>query len=120
MAGRRRRNDADPPGRDRDASFASSRAGWSRSWSTSEKIAECKAGNLVGEIGVSTGDPATATAVCASPVRYLSFDTGRLYGVLDRHTELQDALELAIQRSLRDKIHRQNFAAAHTAGGAAP
>ena len=85
-----------------------------------EKIAECKAGNLVGEIGVSTGDPATATAVCASPVRYLSFDTGRLYGVLDRHTELQDALELAIQRSLRDKIHRQNFAAAHTAGGAAP
>jgi len=84
-----------------------------------EKIAECKAGNLVGEIGVSTGDPATATAVCASPVRYLSFDTGRLYGVLDRHTELQDALELAIQRSLRDKIHRQNFAAAHT-GGAAP
>jgi CRP-like cAMP-binding protein len=85
-----------------------------------EKIAECNAGSLVGEIGVSTGDPATATAVCASPVRYLSFDTGRLYGVLDRHTELQDALELAIQRSLREKIHRQNFAAAHTAGGAAP
>jgi hypothetical protein len=85
-----------------------------------EKIAECRAGNLVGEIGVSTGDPATATAVCASPVRYLGFETGRLYGVLDRHTELQDALELAIQRSLRDKIHRQNFAAAHTAGGAPP
>jgi CRP-like cAMP-binding protein len=85
-----------------------------------EKIAECTAGSLVGEIGVSTGDPATATAVCASPVRYLGFETGRLYGVLDRHTDLQDAIELAIQRSLRDKIHRQNFAAAHAAGGAAP
>ena len=85
-----------------------------------EKIAECRAGSLVGEIGVSTGDPATATAVCASPVRYLGFETGRLYSVLDRHTDLQDALELAIQRSLRDKIHRQNFAAAHAAGGAPP
>jgi len=85
-----------------------------------EKIADCRAGSLVGEIGVSTGDPATATAVCASPVRYLGFETGHLYSVLDRHTELQDALELAIQRSLRDKIHRQNFAAAHAAGGAAP
>jgi len=85
-----------------------------------EKIAECQAGSLVGEIGVSTGDPATATAVCASPVRYLGFETGHLYSLLDRHTELQDAIELAIQRSLRDKIHRQNFATAHAAGGAAP
>jgi CRP-like cAMP-binding protein len=84
-----------------------------------QKVAECRAGTLVGEIGVSTGDPATATAVCASPVRYLGFETGRLYSLLDHHVDLQDALELAIQRSLRDKLHRQNFAAAH-AGSAAP
>jgi CRP-like cAMP-binding protein len=85
-----------------------------------EKVAECRPGNLVGEIGVSTGDAATATAVCASPVRYLGFEAKQLYGLLDRHRDLQDAIELAIQRSLRDKIHRQNFAAAHSAGGAAP
>jgi hypothetical protein len=53
-------------------------------------------------------------------VRYLGFEMGHLYGVLDRHRELQDAVELAIQRSLREKIHRQNFAAAHAAGRAAP
>lgn len=84
------------------------------------RVAECRPGSLIGEIGVSTGDPATATAVCASPVRYLGFETGRLYAFLDRHVDLQDAIELAVQRSLREKIHRQNFAAAHITGTAAP
>lgn len=77
------------------------------------KVAECGPGSLVGEIGLSTGDPATATAVCATSVRYLGFDTNRLYRLLDNHTELQDAVELAIERSLREKIHRANMAAAH-------
>ncbi len=84
------------------------------------RVADCQPGSLIGEIGVSTGDPATATAVCASPVRYLGFEAGRLYAFLDRHIDLQDAIELAIQRSLREKIHRQNSAAAHVAGTAAP
>jgi CRP-like cAMP-binding protein len=78
-----------------------------------KKVAECGPGTLVGEIGMSTGEPATATAVCATPVRYLSFEASRLYRLLDSHAELQDAVELAIERSLRDKIHRSNIAAAH-------
>lgn len=85
-----------------------------------ERVAEVRPGSLIGEIGIATGDPATATAVCASPVRYLGFESGRLYAFLDRHPELQDAIELAVQRSLREKIHRQNFAAAHVAGTARP
>jgi CRP-like cAMP-binding protein len=77
------------------------------------KVAECGAGTLVGEIGMSTGKPATATAVCATPVRYLSFEAPRLYRLLDAHVDLQDAVELAIERSLSDKLHRSNVAAAH-------
>jgi CRP-like cAMP-binding protein len=77
------------------------------------RIAEIGPGSLVGEVGMSTGDPATATAVCATPVRYLAFDARRLYRMLDAHTDLQDAIELAIERNLRDKLHRSNFAAAH-------
>lgn len=77
------------------------------------KVADCGPGSLIGEIGLSTGDPATATAVCATPVRYLGFDTNRLYRLLDNHSGLQDAIELAIERSLREKIHRANMAAAH-------
>ncbi len=81
------------------------------------KVADCGPGTLIGEIGLSTGDPATATAVCASPVRYLGFDVNRLYRLLDNHVELQDAMELAIERSLRAKIHRSNMAAAHPGRG---
>jgi hypothetical protein len=77
------------------------------------KVAECRPGSLIGEIGLSTGDPATATAICATPVRYLGFDANRLYRLLDGHVELQDAMELAIEKSLREKINRANVAAAH-------
>jgi cyclic nucleotide-binding protein len=77
------------------------------------RVAECGPGSLIGEIGMSTGEPATATAVCATPVRYLGFEAKRLYRLLDSHVDLQDAVELAIERSLRDKLHRSNVAAAH-------
>jgi CRP-like cAMP-binding protein len=81
------------------------------------KVAECGPGALIGEIGMSTGEPATATAVCATPVRYLSFEAPRLYRLLDSHEDLQDAVELAIERSLRDKLHRSNVTVAHQAEG---
>jgi hypothetical protein len=77
------------------------------------KVAECGPGNLVGEIGMSTGEAATATAVCATPVRYLSFEAQRLYRLLDSHVDLQDAIELAIEKSLSEKLNRSNFAVAH-------
>lgn len=78
-----------------------------------KKVAQVEGGSLIGETGISTGEAALATAVCATPVRYLGFDARRLYRLLDSHAELQDAVELAIERSLRDKLNRSNLAAAH-------
>jgi hypothetical protein len=80
------------------------------------KVADCGPGTLIGELGMSTGEPATATAVCATPVRYLAFESARLYRLLDSHVDLQDAVELAIERSLRDKLNRANVATAHRRG----
>jgi CRP-like cAMP-binding protein len=77
------------------------------------KVGKVTTGELVGETGISTGEAAMATAVCATPVRYLGFEANRLYRLLDSHTELQDAMELAIERSLREKLNRSNQAAAH-------
>jgi CRP-like cAMP-binding protein len=77
------------------------------------KVGEVTAGSLLGETGISTGEAAMATAVCATPVRYLGFEAGRLYRLLDSHSELQDAVELAVERSLREKLNRSNMAAAH-------
>ena len=80
------------------------------------KVAECGPGALVGEAGLSTGDPATADSICATPVRYLGLDATRLYRLLDDHSDLQDAIELAIERSLRDKLVQSNAVAAHRDG----
>ncbi len=82
------------------------------------RVAECGRGTLIGEIGLSTGDPATATAICATPVRYLGFEAAALYRLLDDDSALQDAMELAVERSLREKIQRSNRAAVH--GGRPP
>jgi len=77
------------------------------------RVAECGPGALVGEVGISTGESATATAICATPVRYLAFEAKRLYRLLDSHVQLQDAIELAVEKSLREKLNRSNIAAAH-------
>jgi hypothetical protein len=77
------------------------------------KVADVGAGSLLGETGISTGEAAMATAVCATPVRYLGFEAGKLYRLLDSHDELQDAIELAVERSLREKLNRSNMMAAH-------
>ena len=79
-----------------------------------KRVAECGPGTLVGEVGISTGEPATATAICATPVRYLSFEAKRLYRLLDNHVQLQDAIELAVEKSLREKLNRSNIVAAHS------
>ena len=76
-------------------------------------IATCGPGNLIGEIGISTGELATATAVCATPVRYLEFTPERLSRVLEGHTDLLAAVELAIQRSIREKLQTANAVVAH-------
>ena len=73
-----------------------------------KKVAECGPGDLVGEIGASTGKAAMATSVCATAVRCLEFDAERLYRLLDGRTELLVAVETAVQSSLREKLLRAN------------
>ncbi|MFO1184178.1 MAG: cyclic nucleotide-binding domain-containing protein [Bauldia sp.] len=77
-------------------------------------IADCGPGSLIGEIGISTGELATATAVCASTVRYLEFTPDRLSRVLEGHTDLLAAVELAIQKSIREKLQFANSVVAHS------
>jgi hypothetical protein len=55
--------------------------------------------------------------VTRTNVRYLGFQTARLYRLLDAHQDLQDAVELAVQRSLREKLLRSNVRAAHPGEG---
>lgn len=76
-------------------------------------VGQVEDGALIGEVGVATGETATATTTALTPVRCLTFEADGLYDFLDGHQEIQDAVELAIERNLRDKLRRANQRAAH-------
>ena len=82
-------------------------------------VGQCGPGAFIGEISVSTGGPATATAVARTPVRYLAFDGVYLRKLLDKSDEIGRALELAFRHGLRDKLIRTNAAMAATRAPAA-
>jgi CRP-like cAMP-binding protein len=73
-------------------------------------VGHCGPGSFVGEISVSTGGPATATAVAKTPIRYLAFERGFLRRLLDGSNDIGRAVELAFRHGLRDKLMRTNQA----------
>jgi Cyclic nucleotide-binding domain len=69
-------------------------------------VAVCGPGDFVGEMSFITGAPASATAVAAKPVRYLSFDQKTLSEILRDEPDLRHALESSFNRNLIDKLVR--------------
>ncbi|MCB1499976.1 MAG: cyclic nucleotide-binding domain-containing protein [Bauldia sp.] len=84
------------------------------------KVGACSAGSFIGEISVSTGSPASATATAVTPVRYLAFARPFVAATLDRRGEIGQALEAAFRHGLRDKLLRTNAAMLTTPPAAAP
>ena len=75
-------------------------------------VGYCDIGSLVGEIGVLTDTPATATAVARSQVRYLAFERGRLTALMDREPQIGSALDRTVRQGLRQKLASTNEALA--------
>jgi hypothetical protein len=85
-------------------------------------VADIGPGSFIGEISVSTGGPATATATTKTAVRYLAFERPVIAKFLDNSAEIGRAIELAFRLGLRDKLIRTNaaMAAAMTASRPMP
>lgn len=83
-------------------------------------VAEVGRNAFIGEISVSTGGPATATAEARTQIRYLAFDAPFLRKMLDNSDEIGRAVELAFRAGLRDKLVRANVAMAGTAAPQTP
>ncbi len=75
-------------------------------------VGRCGPGNFIGEISVSSGGPASATAVVREPVRYLAFDAVTLRQLLDKGSDIGRAVESAFRHGLREKLIRTNAAMA--------
>ncbi|MHA1190042.1 MAG: Crp/Fnr family transcriptional regulator [Alphaproteobacteria bacterium] len=74
------------------------------------RVATVTTGSFVGEIGILTGEPATATAISVSPIRYVVFDKTSLEDLFDADPKIEVALKRGFNRSLRDKLLAANEA----------
>ncbi len=71
-------------------------------------IAACETGDFIGELGILSGKPATATTVTSSPVRALVFEREKLLNHLRRQPDLKLALQAAFKENLRNKLALAN------------
>lgn len=74
------------------------------------RVGACGPGHFIGEISVSTGGPATATATVGAPTRYLAFESIGLRRLLDSGSDIGRAMEHAFRHGLREKLLQSNAA----------
>ena len=71
-------------------------------------VAACRRGDFVGELGIFSDHPATATAVAATPLRVLTFERQALMRLQRREPALRLALDSAFNSNLRHKLTAAN------------
>ena len=71
-------------------------------------IANCETGDFIGELGILSGKPATATTVATSAVRALVFERDKLFRHLRTRPDLKLALQAAFKENLRNKLTLAN------------
>jgi CRP-like cAMP-binding protein len=73
-----------------------------------QPVAACRCGDFVGELGIFSDHPATATAVAATPLRVLAFERQALMRAQRRDPDLRLALDAAFNANLRHKLTTAN------------
>ena len=71
-------------------------------------VAACRCGDFVGELGIFSDHPATATAVAVTPLRVLAFERDALMRAQRREPALRLALDAAFNNNLRHKLTAAN------------
>lgn len=72
------------------------------------EVGACSTGDFLGEMTWQSGNPATATTVAASSVKYFRFERKKLQKLLKRRAELKFALQTSFNKNLVDKLMRSN------------
>jgi hypothetical protein len=71
-------------------------------------VAECSEGDFIGELGILSGRPATATTTATTDLRALVFTRDILIRHLQRHPDLKIALHAGFKNNLRHKLAKAN------------
>jgi hypothetical protein len=94
-------------------------AGEARVMSHGRQVGVCRAGDLIGEVTVLSGDQASATVVLTGPARFWCAPASVLRPYLDHHEDVRRALEHGFADSLRAKLRASNRTIVEAAGGVA-
>jgi hypothetical protein len=70
-------------------------------------VAHCRRGDFVGEIAFVSGAAATATVRTVTPTRSLVWDFADLRALLDKHPELEAAVQVVFNKNLIGKLNDQ-------------
>jgi CRP-like cAMP-binding protein len=93
-------------------------SGEARVMSHGRQVGACRAGDLIGEVTVLSGEQASATVVLDSPARFWCAPANVLRPYLEAHDDVRRVLEQGFTASLRTKLRKTNEAIA-AAGGVA-
>ena len=91
-------------------------AGEARVLSHDRQVGTCRAGDLIGEGTILTGDQATATVMLSGPARFWCAPAEVLRPYLDTHDDVRRALEQGFTASLRAKLRASNERLAEAGG----
>lgn len=92
-------------------------SGEARVTSHGHQVGTCRAGDLIGEITVLSGERATATVTLTGPARFWCAPANVLRPYLDAHEAVRHALEHGFAASLESKLRASNETIVHNAGG---
>ena len=93
--------------------------GEARVMSHGQQVGLCRAGDLIGEVTVMSGDRASATVVLNGPARFWCAPATVLRPYLAAHDDVRHALEQGFTASLKAKLRASNERIAETGGATA-
>lgn len=95
-------------------------SGEARVISHGREVGRCRAGDLVGELTVLSGETASATVILEGPARFWCAPADRLRPYLDAHDDVRRAIERGFSNSLKAKLRASNRTIAEAGGSAQP
>jgi CRP-like cAMP-binding protein len=82
------------------------------------RVGMCRAGDLVGELSVLSGEKASATVVLTGPARFWCAPADDLRPYVEANEDIRRAIEHGFATALKAKLRATNRAIAEAAGGA--
>ena len=90
--------------------------GEARVMSMGKQVGTCRAGDLVGEVTVLSGDTASATVILAGPARFWCAPAEDLRPYVEAHEDIKRAVEHGFATALKAKLRASNRTIAESGG----